>query len=123
MKTLHAAFLILGLGAAAGAWTQPYTTLGGTPLSMMSEKDIALYEEAVKKALDEGKIGRQSNWSNPETGASGTIRPKRSFKQGEKECRDVYLVTRAKGRHEKGTWAFCREPGGAWQLSPGATGK
>lgn len=123
MKKLHASFFILGLGAAAGAWAQPYTTLGGAPLSLMSEKDIALYQDALKTSLDAGKDGQQSSWSNPETGASGTIEPRRSFKQGEKACRDVYLETRAKGRHEKGTWAFCRDAGGAWQLSPGATGK
>jgi len=123
LKTLHAACLMLGLGAAAGAWAQPYSLLGGTPISMMSEKDIALYEGALKQALDAGKIGRQSSWANPETGASGTIKPKRSFKQGAQECQDVYLETKAKGRREKGTWAFCREPGGTWQLSPGASGK
>ena len=112
------------LAAAAGvAGAQPYPVLGGAPVSMMSEKDLALYQEALTKALDTSKDGQKSKWSSPETGASGTIKPRRSFKQGEKACRDVYLDTQAKGRREKGTWAYCREPGGPWQLSPGATGK
>lgn len=109
--------------AAAAAAAQPYAVLGEAPVSMMSEQDLALYQEALTKALDTSKGGQQTQWSNPETGASGTIKPRRSFKQGEKSCRDVYLDTQAKGRREKGTWAYCREPGGAWRLSPGATGK
>lgn len=111
------------LAAAGMAAAQPYPVLGDAPVSMMTEKDLALYQEALKAALDTPKNGQQSKWSNPETGASGTIKPRRSFKQGDKECRDVYLDTKAKGRREKGTWAYCREPGGAWKLSPGATGK
>lgn len=118
------ALLAVAMAVAAGtALAQPYPVLGGTPMSKMSEKDLALYQEALTKALDAGKDGQQSKWSNPESGASGTIEPRRSFKAGGKECRDVYLENRVKGRHEKGTWAYCREPGGPWQLSPGATGK
>jgi surface antigen len=111
------------LAAAGAALAQPYSVLGGAPISLMTEKDIALYQEALSKALDQGKNGEVSRWSNAESGASGTIEPKRDFTRGDKKCRDLFTETKAKGRSESGTWAFCREPGGAWKFSPGADNK
>jgi surface antigen len=120
---IRAVMAVAILAAAGTALAQPYSVLGGAPVSLMTEKDIALYEAELKKALDQGKIGEVSSWSNAETGASGTIQPRRDFTDGGKTCRDVYTETRARGRHEKGTWPFCREGDGGWKLAPGAGAK
>lgn len=119
-KALAAASI---LAVAGMALAQPYQLLGGAPLSRMTEKDIALYGEALRKALDEGKNGQAYDWSNPETGASGTIQPKRDFVRGDSKCRDVFTETRAKGRRERGTWPFCREADGSWKFAPQAAGR
>lgn len=111
------------LAAAGTAFAQPYTVLGGAPLSLMTKKDVELYEAALKKSLDSGKDGEKSQWSNPESGASGMLQPRSTFTDRDKQCRDLYMETKAKGRNEKGTWPFCREADGSWKLSPGAAGK
>lgn len=111
------------LAVAGMALAQPFQLLGGAPLSRMTDKDIALYSAALRKALDEGKNGETHEWSNPETGASGTIQPTRDFARGDSKCRDVFTDTRAKGRREKGTWPFCQEADGSWQIAPQAAGK
>jgi surface antigen len=117
--------VLLGCGMllTGVAWAQYGTTLGGAPITWMTEDDIRMYQDAIDKALETGKDGETTRWKNPATNAGGTIKPMRSFMQGETPCRDVQLDTRAKGRHAKGVYAFCKDAAGKWLLTPGATGK
>lgn len=117
------AVMAVSILAAGTALAQPSMLLGGAPLSLMNKKDIELYEAALRKSLDSGQDGEKSLWSNPNSGASGLLQPQRSFTQGGKQCRDLYMETKAKGRNEKGTWPFCKEADGSWKLSPGVAGK
>jgi surface antigen len=120
-----ARLLLLGWGLvlSAAAWAQYGTMLGGAPISWMTEEDIAMYQEAIDKAMETSADGAMTKWKNPATNAGGTIKPLRSFTQGEVPCREAQLDTRAKGRHAKGMYAFCKDPDGKWKLNPGATSK
>jgi surface antigen len=123
---LNAARLLLlgcGLILSAAAGAQYGTTIGGAPIAWMTEEDIAMYQDAIDKAMETSADGAMTKWKNPATNSGGTIKPLRSFKQGETPCREAQLDTRAKGRHAKGVYAFCKDPDGKWKLTPGASGK
>ena len=116
-------WLALGSAAAGIVGAQNLTTLAGAPLTYMTKEDMQIYRDALEAALESGKDGAVSRWENPPTKASGSIKPVRSFKLGDRDCRDVYTDSYAQGRREKGTHAFCKGGDGIWKFTPGATGK
>lgn len=110
----------LGAGFAGDSMAQPIPVWEGAPITYMSQEDIRLFSEALGKTLADGKDGVESRWENPETRANGSIKAVRTFEGDKARCRDIFLDNYAKGRREKGTYAFCQDFEGKWQFSPGA---
>jgi len=114
--------LLVLLEAALGgsALAQPIPIWAGAPITHMNEKDVQLFREAMGQALADSKDGSEFQWENPETQAKGSVKAVRTFDEGDRRCRDVYLDSYAKGRREKGTYPFCRKKDGGWEFAPGA---
>ena len=112
--------LVVGLGVAGWAQGQSYMVIQGAPLEFMTQDDLRIYQDALNRALEKSKDGATTRWENPETRAGGTINPVRSFSRDGAQCRELQLDNQARGRREKGRYAFCKDPQGEWKFTPGA---
>lgn len=78
------------------------------PAAHFTEKDKAIFREALDGALANGADGATLEWSNPQTGAGGQIKPLRSFERDGKPCRTVSVANQAKGRKNAGEYTLCK---------------
>jgi surface antigen len=96
--------------------------LRDTVLQRLTPEDIQIGTHATRIALDSGQSGE---WSNPATGASGTIRLLATVDvEDHKGCRRTRLDVRAGGQTGGGTYILCKAPSGEWKFftpRPGAT--
>jgi surface antigen len=75
-----------------------------------------IFREALDAALGKGADGAMVEWSNPETGAGGQIKPLKSFERDGKPCRTVSVANKAKGRKSSGEYTLCK-PDQKWLVT------
>lgn len=96
--------------------------LRDTVLQQLTPEDIQIGSRATRVALDSGKNGE---WSNPGTGASGTIRILATVDVDDRRgCRRTRLSVTAGGQTGSGTYILCKVSSGEWNFytpRPGAT--
>jgi surface antigen len=106
--------------AMAGAFS--FRFLRDTVLQQLTPEDIQIGSRATRVALDSGENGE---WSNPATGASGTIRILATVDVDDRRgCRRTRLAVSAGGQTGSGTYILCRVRSGEWNFytpRPGAT--
>lgn len=88
-------------------------------LSNMTEADVEAMRAAARTALDDGEDGVTVNWSNAETGASGSLTPQATSASGESVCRRLQIVNTAGGQTGRSAFDFCRQPDGTWKIPAG----
>ena len=81
-------------------------------MSRFTDQDAELFNQAAGKALM-GKEGTEINWSNPATGAFGTLTP---YPDPEKnaDCRVIHMVNIAENVKSAGYYRFCKRADGSW---------
>ena len=77
------------------------------PMGHLKKSDVTIARAEIRKALDTGKDGETSSWSNPETKASGTIKPTKTFTKDGMRCRATEFTTSAGGERGASTWNLC----------------
>jgi hypothetical protein len=106
--------------AIAGAFN--FRFLRHTVLQQLTPEDIQIGSRATRVALDSGENGE---WSNPATGASGTIRILATVDVDDRRgCRRTRLAVSAGGQTGSGTYLLCKVRSGEWNFytpRPGAT--
>lgn len=91
-----------------------YRFLQSSVLDRLTPADIEIGTRATGEALESGEDGE---WSNPATGARGTVRILGTVDvSGHKGCRRVRLDVTAGGRSGGGNYTLCRTPKGAWNF-------
>lgn len=90
--------------------------LANGPLGHMTKSDISIARAEIGKALDTGKDGQTHTWSNPETKASGTIKPTKTFTKDGMRCRATEFTTSAGGERGASTWNLCSTKDG-WKVA------
>ncbi len=122
-------------GAAAGAWIGSnvgkgkgniVAIAGGTLLGALAgssvgrtldKADIAYANRTSQQAFEYNKTGASSSWKNPDTGASGTITPTKTFQDNsQRYCREYNQTISVGGKVEKGYGKACRQPDGSWEI-------
>ena len=94
--------------------------LNNTPITYMKQPDLQALNNAAHSALDTEQDGESLDWNNEGAGNSvainGTITPSNTKKDGDRTCRKLTMVARAKGQTQ--TWAptVCKTDGGKWAL-------
>ncbi len=86
------------------------------PMGHLKKSDISIARAEIRKALDTGKDGETSTWSNPETKASGTIKPTKTFTKDGMRCRATEFTTSAGGERGASTWNLCSTKDG-WKVA------
>lgn len=109
-----AAALALALGIALGpaAFAFNFGFLRNSVLERLTPEDIDIGSRATRVALDSGK---DTDWSNPATGASGFIRVLETIDVDDRKgCRRVRMGVTAGDRRGSGTYTLCQSHTGAW---------
>jgi surface antigen len=109
--TLAALLLLPGVPASA----QNVGFLKDSVLSRFNKDDIAMFDQALRKALEEGKDGVPVVWKNDKTGSGGTITPSPDPK-ARKDCRTATVVNYHRSSRGETTYAVCRQ-GDRWLVS------
>ena len=121
-KAFSLLLLACAVLAPAVASAFNFRFLRDTVLQQLTPEDIEIGTRATGVALDSGESGE---WSNPGTGASGTIRILATVDVDDRKgCRRTRLGVTAGGRTGGGTYLLCRIPSGKWNFytpRPGAT--
>lgn len=81
-------------------------------MSRFTDQDAELFNQAAGKALM-GKEGTEIKWSNPATGAFGTLTP---YPDPEKnaDCRVIHMVNIAENVKSARYYRFCKSADGTW---------
>jgi surface antigen len=91
--------LLLTVGGSAAAFAQDY---GGAT-------------DPLQNALENNRTNQASTWVNPDSGASGTVVPVRTFQNAQGlPCREFQRSIVIGGRQELGYGTACRQPDGTW---------
>jgi surface antigen len=104
-------------------WIQPveaasgWTWMRGSALSEFTDVDWETFKTQAAIALTDNADGEQLNWTNPDTGSSGSIKPLSTFEFNAMNCRRAAFrnVTR-KGVKGGGVYNLCQLATGEWMF-------
>ena len=94
------------LGALAGGY------IGG----QLDKADRERADRTTQQALENSQTGQVAQWSNPDSGHSGTITPIRTFQRDGRSCRDFKQAIYIDGKVQEATGVACRTPDGSWKI-------
>jgi surface antigen len=101
---------------AVGAGTLLGAFLGKSVGESLDRADVNYANQAQTKA-HAAPIGQQISWSNPETGNSGTVTPRREGTDtGGNYCREYQQTITVSGKTEQAYGTACRQPDGTWKV-------
>jgi surface antigen len=112
-RILVAAALTL---AAGGAGAFPLMFLGNSVLQYLTPADAQMLSSALDAALTAENEGAVEKWSNPDSGARGSVKFRRAFLRGNTPCRSLQIETTAQAITGGGVYDFCRQADGTWGL-------
>lgn len=98
-----------GAGTLLGAW------LGSEIGSSLDKADRQYMATATQSAYT-APIGQTVQWTNPQSGNSGTVTPIRDGYAGDDYCREYRQTIIVDGRTETATGTACQDAYGEWQL-------
>jgi surface antigen len=99
------------VGALAGAW------LGNEVGASLDKADKVAMQRSSQYALEKTKSGQTSNWSNPDSGNSGSVTPTNTYQNAEgKYCREYQQTITVAGKSQEAYGTACRQPDGAWKV-------
>mgnify|MGYP003646151829 CR=1 FL=1 len=99
------------LATAAGAVAGGY--IGNKIGKSMDETDRL----KAQAAIEHNKTGQASTWTNPDSGARYTVKPKKTYQRANRQyCRE-YIMTAVIGGEKQQTYGTaCRQPDGSWKV-------
>lgn len=102
----------LAAGTLAGAW------LGGEVGQSLDKADRLAATQTAQNALETYPANHTASWNNPDSKASGTFTPIRTYQaDAGTPCRDYQTTIVIDGRSEAATGTACRQPDGTWKIS------
>jgi surface antigen len=116
--SLALAGALLDLNAVAGASNLGF--LNNTPLAYMKQPDMDSLNSAINSTLDSKADGETAAWNNQGLGnpvaVDASLTPAETSTQGERTCRNMGVMLRAKGQSLDLHPKYCRTGKGKWQL-------
>jgi surface antigen len=110
----------VGKGSGRTAAIIGGTVLGGLLGSEVGKSldraDLAYHQRTQAQALEYNRVGTTSSWKNPDTGASGSITPIRTYDSGGRYCREYNQNIQVGGKTQRGHGTACRNPDGTWEI-------
>lgn len=106
---------VIAVSFSYPAFAQNSLFLANGPLGHITKTDKTIALAAIRTALDSGSDGHTYTWSNPATGASGTVTPGKTYKKNSMACRRAEFTTYAGGERGGSTWNLCKTNAG-WKI-------
>lgn len=100
----------IALGTLGGAF------LGKSVGDSLDRADLAYADRTSQQALETAQTGQPMNWSNPDSGNSGTITPTRTYQDAGQPCREFTQKIMIGGKQETAYGRACREHDGSWRV-------
>lgn len=114
-------FLLALALASAPAFALNMSVFKDAPITRLTEPEIKAFRTAVLNALETAPEGTTIEWKASKTQFTSKITPGSTVTGIERICRNATIESEAKDRFQRGTYSFCKTPGGQWQLSsPGS---
>lgn len=110
IQSVVIAACLTGAGLAQAA---NMTFMMDQAMSRFNEQDAQFFNEASAKALA-AKDGTPVRWSNPASGAFGTLTPYPD-PQKNPACREIHMENVAENVKSAGYYRFCKRSDGSWQ--------
>ena len=104
------------IAAAAGA-------LGGALVGShigkgLDERDQLAMQKATMIALENSNSNATVNWSNSDSGNTGSVTPTRTFQMADGSyCREYSSMVEVGGESETAYGTACRQPDGNWKIT------
>lgn len=94
--------------------------LRDAPATYFDQADMALFRKTTTTALNEAKDSETRQWSNSDTGSSGSVTVVRTLPSSDSKCRELQITNRAAGRSHTERGVFCYdESKGRWTMRAG----
>ena len=101
----------IGAGVLAGG------LLGNRVGKAMDCRDVEYHNSTAQGSLETQRTGNTSEWSNPDSGHSGSITPVHTYQRSDGVyCRDFEQTITVDGETELAGGTACRQPDGTWQI-------
>ena len=83
----------------------------------LDRADRLALAEAQHDALEYGKSGRKTTWTNPDSGNFGEVVAEPAYRDSSGHyCREFWHSVTVAGEKQVAYGTACREPGGTWRL-------
>jgi uncharacterized lipoprotein NlpE involved in copper resistance/surface antigen len=92
--------------------------LKNSPFASFTDEDYKQFFVSASKVADGPVGGPAAQWSNANSGASGSVQSTRVIKRPEGDCRELRGKNSAGGRTEPFRVTVCKAPDGSWKLVP-----
>ncbi len=103
--------------AATGAGVFLGALLGNSVGASLDRADSLEAERTAQYALENLQDGHVSNWSNPNSGNSGTITPLNVYAPDANQyCREYQTTVTIGGETQSAHGTACRKPDGTWEV-------
>ena len=80
-------------------------------------RDMEYHDDTAQSALETHRTGSTSQWTNPDTGHSGTVTPVETYQRADGVyCRDFEQTISVEGETELAQGTACRQDDGTWQV-------
>lgn len=100
------------LGAVGGL------LIGSSIGKSMDDVDKLKQRQGAQRAFETAPSGTSTAWSNPDSGASGSVTPTRTYQRGDGAyCREFTQTINVGGKSEQGYGTACRQPDGSWKIA------
>mgnify|MGYP000305291867 CR=1 FL=1 len=99
--------LAIAAGTVAGG------VVGGMIGKSMDDTDRLKAEAAIER----NKTNQASTWHNPDTGATYTVKPKKTYQRANHQyCREYTMTADIAGKKQQTYGTACRQPDGSWKV-------
>jgi surface antigen len=88
------------------------------PFEHMTKNDANIARAEIRAALETTPDGHTHTWSNPETNASGTVTPIKTFTSKGMRCRSTEFTSYIGGQRGQSKWNLCKTKDG-WKVATG----
>lgn len=114
---MRALFCLLILSGALAVQAGTLSFLKDAPIAEFTAADLDMMKQAAAALLDEGEAGAVREWKNSQTGHSGRLEVKSTFRTGDgRVCKQLSVENRAKEKASHATYPLCKGPDGAWMM-------
>ena len=101
---------IVAAGAAGGL-------LGGVIGHKLDDRDKRMAAQASQQAFESGKTGESTDWSNPDSGNSGSVTPTKTYQLANGQyCRQYTQDIIVGGEKHQTHGTACRGADGRWEV-------